>query len=396
MNKVLYLLSGRNVSSHNPGRKISSIINCWRMLGYEVQPVFGGDLHGGTPTDRAGYSQASYHFQWYRRIKVLDPLVRSVSERRDILHNEGTVKYLSNLTKMFSPDLIWERSTRLHCAGLEVAKKIGVPYVFEWMDNVIPYSLSIYRAQAQRIEKRKMRLADFVVVVSDALRNALIQGNVHSNRIVIVRNAVDPKKFMRSDIDRKEKRKELGIGEDQILIGYLGSYAFYHDTTRLVLAADILRRRHAGQMKVLMVGAGKEYPQARKIAEESGLLGSFLRMEPVVPPDQVPGILAALDIAILPGSTDIICPIKIQEYMASELATVAPDYPCNREVIRNEVTGMLFEPKNERALAETISVLVQDAKMRARLGWESRQDVLRRFTWEKTWGKALEDIFRDI
>jgi len=52
---------------------------------------------------------------------------------------------------------------------------------------------------------------------------------------------------------------ELKIKDDEILVGYLGSYNFYHDSVRLVLAADILRKQGKKPTKILMVGTGKEY-----------------------------------------------------------------------------------------------------------------------------------------
>ena len=107
-------------------------------------------------------------------------------------------------------------------------------------------------------------------------------------------------------------------------------------------------------------------------------------------------MLSALDIAVLPGSTDIICPIKVQEYMASGLPAIVPDYPCNREVIADGVTGMLFEPKNERALADKILVLAKDKNMRQHMGDMARQEVLKRFTWEETWGRALNEVFNRL
>jgi glycosyltransferase involved in cell wall biosynthesis len=162
---------------------------------------------------------------------------------------------------------------------------------------------------------------------------------------------------------------------------------------RLVLAAVIIRKRDAARkIKVLMVGAGKEYLESRKIAESLGLLDGILTMKPGVPKDEVPGILAALDIAVLPGSTDIICPIKIQEYMACELPSVAPDYACNREVLRDGVTGALFTPKDEADLAAKIIHLADNRELREEMGRRAREEVIRRFSWEATWGAALECV----
>ena len=78
--------------------------------------------------------------------------------------------------------------------------------------------------------------------------------------------------------------------------------------------------------------------------------------------------------------------------MACELPSVVPDYACNREVIDDGRTGMLFAPKDELALADKIAILAQDHAMRRTMGQEARKEVQRCFTWEKTWGAALARI----
>jgi glycosyltransferase involved in cell wall biosynthesis len=188
-------------------------------------------------------------------------------------------------------------------------------------------------------------------------------------------------------------RGELGIDDDVVLAGYLGSYAFYHDATCLVRAAALIdEQRSDRRVKVLMVGAGKEYPESRALAEELGVLDETLLMLPGVPKDRVPGILSAIDIAVLPGSTDIICPIKVQEYMASLLPTVAPDYVCNREVLHDGVTGELFAPKDAEALASKILRLANDEAQRLRMGQQARVDAAKCFSWQATWGAVLDRI----
>lgn len=397
--KLLYLASGRSVLGKDPGRKISAILNCWLEAGHQVRAAYGGDFPGGvgeTPA-KGRFGDSAYHQKWYRRMRLMDPLVRSASERRDILHDTTMVRHLEGLCNSFKPDLIWERSCRLHCAGLIVARRIGVPYVLEWKDHLVDYRFSLFRGRALRMETRKNREADHIVVESGVLRDELGREGVDTGKIIVVHNAVQADKFSRDQQKRAKVRSELGVDDDTVLAGYLGSYAFYHDAARLVLAVDIIRKSvAAAKIKILMVGAGKEYPDSRRLAEERGLLDDILIMKPGVPKDEVPGILAALDIAVLPGSTDIICPIKVQEYMACELPSVVPDYACNREVIDDNRTGMLFRPRNEESLAASIRVLAEDDQARERIGREARREVEQRFTWEKTWGAALNRILRAV
>ena len=140
-----------------------------------------------------------------------------------------------------------------------------------------------------------------------------------------------------------------------------------------------------------MVGTGKEYDQVRSLAEQYQVNNRNLFFLPRVPKEQVPELLVAFDIALLPGSTDIICPIKVQEYMAMGLATLAPDYACNREIINDGIDGLLFEPSNVNDLVSKIELLKENS-LRQKLGTQARQHMADNFSWSKTWVQALDHI----
>jgi len=391
--RILYVCGGRNFRSAAPGQKIGGVVACWRKSGHDVMLVCGGDILGADVAVPS-YGAQEIHTKWYRRISALQPLVRSVSEYRDIVHDRLLLKHLETVASQWAPTLVWERSSRLHGAGLFLAKRIGIPCVLEWKDHLIPYKVSAFRRRAEQLESFKNATADGIVVESGVLRDNLAREGVPPEKILVAHNAVDADVFVRDARHRVEQRKALGVGDDEVLVGYLGSYAFYHDAVRLVLSAGILRGCGIRGIRVLMVGGGEEYPRCRAAAEQMGLLGSQIIMLPGVPAREVPALLSSLDVAVLPGSTDIICPIKILEYMSAELPTLAPDYPCNREVIRDGDTGMLFPPKDEHALADRIRVLAGDTALRQRLGLRAREEVIGRYTWKKTWGAALDEMLR--
>jgi glycosyltransferase involved in cell wall biosynthesis len=316
-----------------------------------------------------------------------------MSEIRDIRHDSAMLKRLEQIVSQSPPDLIWERNSRLSTATMTVAKKLNVPYVIEWLDHLIPYSISLYHNRAVKVEKLKNRNADFIIVVSQTLKENLAKEGIEPAKILVCYNAVNPDEFAPNPGYRSEYRQNLGIKDEDVLIGYLGSFAFYHDTARLVFAADILRKQQVPvKVKFLMVGAGKEYDQTYTLAARLGLLDSLIIFKPWIPSEDVPKVLPALDIAVLPGGIDIMWPIKIPEYMATELPAVIPKYDCNREVITDNKTGLLFEPKNEKSLAEKLLTLIGDKQLRITIGKNARQEVLDRFTWEKTWGKTLQQI----
>jgi len=397
LSRILYLCPGRSFYSGHLGRKLAGVAQCWRDAGHDVKHICGGDICGDGAPGGGGYGWQGTHTRWYRKAPGMAPLVTSVSEWRDIRHDSQMLEHLATVCRDWRPDVIWERSCRLHCAGLTCARQIDVPYVLEWKDHLVDYAFSLFKSRALRMEAKKNHEADHVVVESGVLRDELGREGVDTGKIIVAHNAVQADQFSRDERKRAQVRSDLGVDDDTVLVGYLGSYAFYHDTAGLVLAADIVRKSGpAAKVKILMVGAGKEYVGSQKLAKDLGLLDNMLTMIPGVPKDQVPGMLAALDIAVLPGSTDIICPIKIQEYMACELPSVLPDYACNREVIETGQTGVLFAPRDAQELAVKIIALAEDSRARLRIGQAARREVERRFTWQSTWGAALEGILNKM
>jgi len=393
---VLYICGGRSFRSDRPRRKMKEIVRAWRQLGYEVEHICGGDLLGSSSVADVATSKAQYYQKWYRKLSLMSPLVQSVSERRDIRCDALMLAKLRSLVADKRPVLIWERSNRLCSAGLTVAKQYRIPYVLEWKDNIIKYRFSLYHRRAVELERRKNAESDFIVVESRTIRERLIAEGLDGGKIVVALNAVDPEQFKPDAHGRARYREQLRLTDTDILVGYMGSFTWYHDSSRLVLAAKIVKGLTDQPVKFVLAGTGKDYDRARSLAEELDLLGSTVFFRPWVPEDEVPKFLSAFDIAVLPGSTDIICPIKVQEYMAMELPPIVPDYPCNREVVTDGQTGLLFRPGNEQSLAEKILLLVGDDGLRARLGKQAREQVLERFTWRATWGAALEEILGRI
>jgi glycosyltransferase involved in cell wall biosynthesis len=313
-----------------------------------------------------------------------------MAEWRDMRHNQAMTEGL--LCELKKPcELVWERSSRLHFAGINVAKKLQVPYVLEWKDHLIPYGHSLFHRRAWRIERIKGRTAATVVVESGVLRDRLAETTGSEAGIVVAHNAVDAQQFYRSEAGRTEFRRLIHASEEDVVIGYMGSYAFYHDCKTFVLAAKAALQQGRRSLKFVMIGSGQEYQETAALARKERL-DTNLMMLPPVPLAQAPAVLSGFDVAVLPGSTDIICPIKIAEFMASEIPAVAPDYRCNREVIQDGETGVLFAPKQPEALADKLVLLADRPSWRRELGQRARQEAIERFSWEATWGKALRQI----
>ncbi|MFH1883927.1 MAG: glycosyltransferase, partial [Planctomycetota bacterium] len=207
------------------GRKISSLIELWGRK-YKVFAFFGGDILPSSTQKDASFGNAKVHGQSYRKSEILAPLVHSVSEIRDIIHNIQSFYFLKNTYKNEKLDLVWERSSRLHFAGLIFAKKYNIPYVLEWKDHLVNYRFSALKPIALYFERYKCEKADKIVVESKVLKDDLTAQGINPDKIVVAHNASDSSVFIRDENRCAAYRKSLGIDADVILIGYLGSYAF--------------------------------------------------------------------------------------------------------------------------------------------------------------------------
>jgi len=83
-------------------------------------------------------------------------------------------------------------------------------------------------------------------------------------------------------------------------------------------------------------------------------------------------LLAAADLFVLPTHREGL-PRSIIEAMATGLPVVATTIPACRELVREDVTGLLVAPRDVPGLAHAVRTLAQDANRRASMGRRARE-----------------------
>jgi glycosyltransferase involved in cell wall biosynthesis len=74
------------------------------------------------------------------------------------------------------------------------------------------------------------------------------------------------------------------------------------------------------------------------------------------------------------------------------VATTAGAFP---EVIEQDVSGILVQPGDARALADAIERLLDDQELRQRLGVEGRRRIVDHFSWRETAARTA-DLYEDV
>ena len=127
-------------------------------------------------------------------------------------------------------------------------------------------------------------------------------------------------------------------------------------------AAKILKKRGL-DIRFVIVGEGRGTEFLKKIIHDNGVIEEFFFI-PQQPPQLIPGILAAADVAFVSFSSDPLykktIPAKLQSYMACGLPIIAAACGETREIIISADAGLCVDPGDFQALSEVIQTLAKD------------------------------------
>lgn len=281
--------------------------------------------------------------------------------------------------------LIVETQVAFAASGAVAASIAGLPLI---LDDCSPSFEEMtwgvgLPSLARYVLRRQSRAAARVAVSSQALKDLLSSEGVPPGKLKVVPNAVDAKKYSATTLRREQTRKKLGISESCV-IGFVGSFQPWHQVELLVQSVAHLTAEH--DVRLVLVGEGKAILLE---AEKLGVGDRVLALG-AVPPSQVPCLLSAFDIGVLPNSNSYGQPMKLLEYAAAGLPAVAPDLPPVREVLQDRVHGLLFSPDDGNGLTRALAELITNADLRKRLGSRARSDVAAKSSWVQSARRLID------
>jgi glycosyltransferase involved in cell wall biosynthesis len=114
-----------------------------------------------------------------------------------------------------------------------------------------------------------------------------------------------------------------------------------------------------------------------------------------VPEELLPLYYNAADYFVIPSSSGEGLPMVLLEAMACGLPVIATTVGGTPEIIKDMVNGVLVPPRNQKALAQTISKLLSLKKESQAIRIESRKTVEDNFNWDKNVRQLIE-IYKEF
>lgn len=348
---------------------VQEVIRALQKQGAQVE-LFAMNLDGTPPAD----------FQTMR-IHSLPPVPkaeRAVRERKALVANRDL---RTALVREGSFDLVYERYSLWSFAGMDYARAAKVPGLLEVNAPLIAEQQQhrglVDRTSAEQVAEWVFRDATALIAVSEEVKGYLERYPAARGRIYVVPNGVNPDRFP------VDLRPSYPGRPGAFTVGFVGTLKPWHGLQVLVEAFASLHGHDSGA-RLLIVGDGPERDRLAASLAARGLADA-VRFTGGVAPEEIPGWLASMDVAVAPYpelAHFYFSPLKVYEYMAAGLAVVASRVGQLAELIQDGVNGLLCRPGDSLALAAALAQLRVDPELRGRLGHAGRMTVLRHHTWD--------------
>jgi glycosyltransferase involved in cell wall biosynthesis len=273
-------------------------------------------------------------------------------------------------------DFIIETQVAYAVSGALAAWLTGIPLI---VDDCSPaaeesaFGTGLPRL-ARAVLSVQARWARSVVAVSPTLGDMLAEEGIPREKLVCVPNGVSVRAF--ETAVGESWRSDYGL-QERCVVGFVGSFQPWHRVELLIEAVAALPKDL--RIHVVLGGEGRGLESVLSAAASRGL--TTVTAVGAVPPDAVPSLLAACDVGVLPHTNAYGDPMKLREYAAAGIPSVAPDLDPVREVVEDNVTGLLFRLGDAQALAEALRRLAADPVLRSRLGQEARRRAFESGSW---------------
>lgn len=333
-------------------------------------------------------------------------LVREIAPNKD----RKALRNLKALIQRIKPDLVHTHSSKAGILGrlaawtaMDPAPRPGIVHTVHgppWMpvegrpDQQLTIALKnhLYALAEQYAARRCHR----IICVADAMTEQyLARGIGTPEQFVTVRSGMDTEQYLTPlpNTDRAAVRALLGVRSDEFVVGTVARLAQHKGHDDLITAlAPLMRRNHA--LRMLWVGDGwwRSRLSARLKAEG---LEDQVTLTGLVPQDQIPGLMRAMDVLAHPSAREGL-PRTVPQALLAGTAVVATDTDGTREVCLdpsthpNDSTGLLVPVGEPEALRRAVQTMIDEPELRAAMTRRGRSRCAQMFSVER----MVEDLDR--
>lgn len=236
-------------------------------------------------------------------------------------------KYIKELTRILNEGnykVVHSHINALSVFSLYCAKKAGIPVRIahshsttnkvEWKKNLLKQILKPFS---------KLYATDYFACTEHAGRWLFGNKEYDKGNVYVLNNAIDLDKFKYDEKIRKEKRKELGIKDNQLVIGHIGRFVAQKNHNFLI---DIFNEIHKKNNNNILILAGQG-PLMDEIKSKVNNLGLTSNVKFLGQRNDANELYQAFDIFLLPSIYEGLGLVLIEAQCAGNLCFASTEVP---------------------------------------------------------------------
>ncbi len=228
-------------------------------------------------------------------------------------------------------------------------------------------------------------LTDMIITTGERIREKMIKHNKFDpNKIISIPTGVDLGIFNPNKVVSNKNSKEFTVGTIGVLRSWKG-HSYLLEAVPLIV-------KKIPNIKFYIVGEGPQRENLLRHIKNSNLEKWVIMTGHR---DDIPQILASLDVVIHPSYANEGIPQVILQALAMKKPVIASNIDCINEIIIHNKTGILIKPKNFNDIVESILKLYNNEKLRFTLAENGRKLVEENYSHEKMLEK-IENVYKRL
>lgn len=385
-----------------PANHVVCVINELKRSGHQVVLLARLDSKIYTSDDLEKFIPVDVPLMDKGAIRLLERIIRRIQYSLGLPYANlfESVRFALACRKILSGyDMYFERMGWLGYGGGLASHWYHVPLIVEVNGD----PLDEFVSQGLQIKKSQQKLSDFlmkkaawrtthVIATGEGWRQKYIERwSVDSSRVSVVENG-----STLVDLIQRQDTNAFNppVAGEPLRVAYCGGFEPWHGIPVLITAVKQAVDQGC-DIQVTLIGSGPEKDTILKRIRELDLenrvtLTGYLSLE------ETARHLAKADIGVSPycGRVEY-SGLKLLDYKAAGLATIASGDGRQPEVIAHSCTGFIVPPCDEEALAKAIVELSNNLQLVKSMGQRARMEAEQFHGWKHT-VEEIEKLMNSI
>ena len=301
-------------------------------------------------------------------------LVKSIRSLKRIIHDHGIQIVHTNTN--------YDRTAGAFAAKLAGCYHVTNVHSFQSIQHNLTHWL------------RNKKATDHFLVDGTCVKDLLMgKNNIPGSKISIVHLGVNPGIMKPNEALRKKIRNEFQLTNDLIVIGNVARFVPFKGQEYLLKAFANVVRQHPNA-RLLLVGDGVLMPDFQQLVQslqinDAVVFAGFR--------DDLTAMYSAFDIyahsSIESGGETF--PFAVLQALAQELPVIETRVGDVPVMVEEGENGFVVPEKNPDGLTEKINIILNDKNLMQKMGKQSRERLLQRFTTANM-VDAVEEIYTGL